>query len=96
MFEMIESRRSAEKKEERSDLFSSLMDAADEDSLGSPNKLTDREIVGNTFIFRECSARHRHRAGSRGHVADQSRVALVAVLFPLTAMLVPCLTRIQS
>ncbi|KZV71454.1 cytochrome P450 [Peniophora sp. CONT] len=51
MFEMIESRRSAEKKEDRSDLFSSLMDAADEDSLGSSSKITDRELVGNTFIF---------------------------------------------
>ena len=51
MFEMIESRRKAEKKEERSDLFSSLMDAADEDAMGSVNKITDRELVGNIFIF---------------------------------------------
>ena len=51
MFEMIENRRKAEKKEERSDLFSSLMDAAAEDSLGSSRRITDRELVGNTFIF---------------------------------------------
>lgn len=43
MFEMIEGRRKAEKKEERSDLFSSLLDAADEDS---EDKITDRELVG--------------------------------------------------
>lgn len=48
---MIESRRNAEKKEERQDLFSSLMDAAAEDSPGSSNNITDRELVGNTFIF---------------------------------------------
>jgi cytochrome P450 len=43
MMEMIEDRRSAEKKEERSDLFTSLLDAGDEEGEG---KLTDNELLG--------------------------------------------------
>ncbi|KAI0321529.1 cytochrome P450 [Amylostereum chailletii] len=48
MMEMIQGRRSAEKKEERYDLFSSLLDAADGEE---ESKLSDRELVGNIFIF---------------------------------------------
>ncbi|KZV61166.1 cytochrome P450 [Peniophora sp. CONT] len=50
MSQMIDSRKHAEKKEERYDLFSSLLDAANDDSDGEP-KLTDSELIGNIFIF---------------------------------------------
>ncbi|KAJ3552189.1 hypothetical protein NM688_g4282 [Phlebia brevispora] len=49
MLEMIRARKTAEKKEERYDLFSSLLDASEEEE-GSA-KLTDRELLGNIFIF---------------------------------------------
>ncbi|KII87602.1 hypothetical protein PLICRDRAFT_54684 [Plicaturopsis crispa FD-325 SS-3] len=52
MLEMIYARRSAEKKEERYDLFSSLLDASeDEDLAGGDAKLLNSELVGNIFIF---------------------------------------------
>ena len=44
MFEMVQSRRYAEKAE-RYDLFSSLLEAANDDSDGEP-KLSDAELVG--------------------------------------------------
>ncbi|KAI0064393.1 cytochrome P450 [Artomyces pyxidatus] len=47
MDEMVRSRRVAEKKEERYDLFSGFLDAADE----GDEKLSDRELNGNIFIF---------------------------------------------
>ncbi|THH17553.1 hypothetical protein EW146_g3277 [Bondarzewia mesenterica] len=50
MLEMIHDRRTSEKKEERYDLFSSLLDASD-DVSGEEIKLTDSELVGNIFIF---------------------------------------------
>ncbi|EKM52723.1 uncharacterized protein PHACADRAFT_211944 [Phanerochaete carnosa HHB-10118-sp] len=50
MLEMIHARRYAEKKEERYDLFSGLLDASEEESDGQA-KLTDRELLGNIFIF---------------------------------------------
>ncbi|KDQ58619.1 hypothetical protein JAAARDRAFT_176655 [Jaapia argillacea MUCL 33604] len=49
MVEMIEARRGAEKKEERHDLFSSLLDASD--ASDGEAKLTDRDLLGNIFIF---------------------------------------------
>lgn len=45
MLEMIHERRSAEKKEERYDLFSSLLDASEVEEEGEV-KLTDRELIG--------------------------------------------------
>ncbi|TCD70732.1 hypothetical protein EIP91_002108 [Steccherinum ochraceum] len=50
MHEMIDARRSAEKKEERHDLLSSLLDANDADEDGN-SKLTDQELLANIFIF---------------------------------------------
>ncbi|ESK89420.1 cytochrome p450 [Moniliophthora roreri MCA 2997] len=50
MLEMIANRRNAEKKEERYDLFSSLLDANDDTTSGEP-PLTERELIGNIFIF---------------------------------------------
>ncbi|KAG7093387.1 hypothetical protein E1B28_007068 [Marasmius oreades] len=50
MFEMINARRTAEKKEERYDLFSSLLDANDSPDYGQ-DPLTERELIGNVFIF---------------------------------------------
>ncbi|KAK0188569.1 cytochrome P450 [Armillaria mellea] len=51
MLEMIKARRIAE-KEERHDLFSSLLDANDdEDPLGGETKLTVPELMGNIYIF---------------------------------------------
>jgi hypothetical protein len=46
MVEMIQTRRSAEKKEERYDLFSSLLDASEDEDLAGGAKLTDRELSG--------------------------------------------------
>lgn len=48
MLEMIRERRSAEKKEERFDLFSSLLDAA-EGEYGDA-RLSDQELVGEIII----------------------------------------------
>ncbi|CAL1699322.1 unnamed protein product [Somion occarium] len=50
MMDMINARRSSEKKEERYDLFSSLLDAS-EGNFDGESKLTDRELLGNIFIF---------------------------------------------
>ncbi|PBK99821.1 cytochrome P450 [Armillaria gallica] len=51
MLEMIRARRTAE-KEERYDLFSSLLDANDDEGLlEGETKLTDRELLGNIFVF---------------------------------------------
>ena len=45
MLEMVSARRVSEKKEERYDLFSSLLDASEDESDGQ-TKLTDRELLG--------------------------------------------------
>ncbi|OBZ67576.1 hypothetical protein A0H81_12405 [Grifola frondosa] len=50
MAEMVQARKTAEKKEERYDLFSSLLDANEEESEGQM-KLSDSELIGNIFIF---------------------------------------------
>ena len=50
MRHMIDARKGAEKKEERYDLFSSLLDANDEESDGNA-KLSDDELMGNIFIY---------------------------------------------
>ncbi|KAJ3769707.1 cytochrome P450 [Lentinula raphanica] len=46
MLEMISKRRNVEKKEERHDLLSSLLDASADDP-----SFTDRDLTGNIFIF---------------------------------------------
>ncbi|KAJ3984113.1 cytochrome P450 [Lentinula detonsa] len=46
MLEIISKRRNAEKKEERHDLLSSLLDASADDP-----SFTDRDLTGNIFIF---------------------------------------------
>ncbi|TBU26975.1 cytochrome P450 [Dichomitus squalens] len=48
--EMVEARRSAEVKEERYDLFSSLLDA-NEEELDSGAKLSNSALIGNVFLF---------------------------------------------
>ena len=45
MLEMCEARRNSEKKIERHDLFSSLLDASDEE-MDEVRRLTDRELLG--------------------------------------------------
>lgn len=45
MLEMIDARRTSEKKEERYDLFSSLLEASEDNSDGL-SKLTDGELLG--------------------------------------------------
>ena len=50
MQELIDARRTAEVKEERHDLFSSLLDA-NEGLAESGEKLSDRGLFGNVFIF---------------------------------------------
>ena len=47
---MIEARKSAKFKEERHDLFSSLLDA-NEGLAESGEKLSDGGLLGNVFIF---------------------------------------------
>ena len=54
MMEMVQSRRVAEKQEERHDLFSSLLDASDEET-DRGTKLSDLELLGSlrfSNIFR--------------------------------------------
>ena len=47
MLDMIRSRRSSEKKEERYDLFSSLLNASEDADINSgETKLKDRELIG--------------------------------------------------
>ncbi|KAH9938044.1 cytochrome P450 [Fomitopsis serialis] len=50
MRDMIDRRKDSENKEERYDLFSSLLDANEEESEGSA-KLSDGELMGNIFIY---------------------------------------------
>ncbi|KAI0000164.1 cytochrome P450 [Russula compacta] len=50
MLEMVEARRNADKAEERYDLFSGLLDAA-QDEPDSAEALSDEELVGNMFVF---------------------------------------------
>ena len=50
MLEMIHKRRNAEKKEERYDLFSSLLDASEDETDGQ-TKLTDRELLGSHLLL---------------------------------------------
>lgn len=50
MLEMIEARKSAEVKESRSDLLTSLIEASD-DGYNEDIRLTIREVLGNIFIF---------------------------------------------
>ncbi|OCH86802.1 cytochrome P450 [Obba rivulosa] len=50
MHGMVRARKQSEKKEERYDLFSSLLDANEDESDGK-TKLSDEELVGNIFIF---------------------------------------------
>jgi hypothetical protein len=45
MLEMVETRRNSDKAEQRHDLFSGLLDAAQED-LDDKAALSDRELVG--------------------------------------------------
>ena len=48
---MIRERRHSEKKEERYDLFSSLLDANSDENCYGEQALSDRELIGNLFIF---------------------------------------------
>lgn len=50
MQEMIHSRKIAERKQERYDLFSSLLDA-NEDEADGHTRLSDSELMGNIFVF---------------------------------------------
>lgn len=64
MLEMIYARKSAEKKEERYDLFSSLLDASEDEEDGQA-KLTDRELLGMLVIGAFLDLRHSsHDAGN--------------------------------
>lgn len=50
MLEMIEARRFGEKKEERYDLFSSLLDASEIEEVGQ-TKLSDQELAGMSDTY---------------------------------------------
>ena len=49
MLEMVESRRNADNGEQRNDLFSGLLDAA-QNELDSEATLTDEELIGGIAI----------------------------------------------
>lgn len=49
MFDMIRARRESEKKEERYDLFSQLLDASQAETEDGMPQITDRELVGITI-----------------------------------------------
>lgn len=51
MLGMIRDRQTGGRKGKRYDLFSSLLDANDEELGGGEIKLTDQELLGNVFIF---------------------------------------------
>lgn len=52
MFDMIRARRESEKKEERYDLFSQLLDASQAETEDGMPQITDRELVGMlTFLY---------------------------------------------
>lgn len=53
MQEMIHSRKKAEKKQERYDLFSSLLDA-NEDEADGHTRLSDSELMGALWLVRMC------------------------------------------
>jgi hypothetical protein len=48
MLEMVDARRNADTKEERYDLFSGLLEAAQEEPDGGV-AISDRELVGKSF-----------------------------------------------
>ena len=48
MQEMIDERRNAEKKPERHDLFSSLLDANLAEAEGNESRLEDSELIGES------------------------------------------------
>ncbi|KAI0288358.1 cytochrome P450 [Russula brevipes] len=50
MLEMVEARRNADKLEQRHDLFSGLLEAA-QDEPDNGGAITDQELIGNMFIF---------------------------------------------
>ncbi|KAF8142663.1 cytochrome P450 [Mycena galopus ATCC 62051] len=58
MFDMIKARRESEKKEERYDLFSQLLDASQEGTEDGGAQMSDRELVGNIFIFLLATTAH--------------------------------------
>ena len=52
MRDMIDARKGSQKREERYDLFSSLLDAnMDEELAKTGGTLADSELLGNIFIF---------------------------------------------
>lgn len=66
MLEMINARKTAEKKEERYDLFSSLLDASDGED-GSA-KLTNQELLGKFGEEMCCSVGLRRICDHRQHI----------------------------
>lgn len=51
MFDMITARRESEKKEERYDLFSQLLDASHAEMEDGMPQITDRELVGMSNLL---------------------------------------------
>ncbi|KAJ7340865.1 cytochrome P450 [Mycena albidolilacea] len=51
MFDMIKARKESERKEERYDLFSQLLDASQDGTEDGGAQMSDRELIGNIFIF---------------------------------------------
>ena len=54
MSEMVQARRNQEKKDERYDLFNSLLDANEEEAGEKANRLSDDELMGECLPL-QCS-----------------------------------------
>ena len=59
MVEMIDVRRNAETREERYDLFSGLLDAADE-GLDGAAAITEQELIGNCSLMHIAREKSSH------------------------------------
>ena len=57
MFDMIKKRRESEKKEERYDLFSQLLDASESETMDGMPQISDRELVGMVILSRDGACR---------------------------------------
>ena len=59
MLEMVEARRNADKVEERHDLFSGLLDAAQDDEAA----IAEEELIGkyDVYIVRKCTDRYSRK-----------------------------------
>ena len=72
MLEMVEARRNADKVEERYDLFSGLLDVA-QDEPDDDAAITDKEVIGKYDVYRIYIVRKRtnHYSRKRVHISPR-------------------------